>query len=189
MIFKLHLSSFLDEVFWWGEPGALGVRALSALATLPVPSSHGECPLRGPNSWHSWTLAVLPYKNTSDFPVVSSACLMPVVVRHLTGPSNQVGKTFSCLARILFGLIWAGLRNRESSFLCAQVAVVVWQAGSTRFPSHERFLFSVSFDSEGRFRTHRAVERIFEWALLYAPAGSDHHWHLTTFCFSDPDKT
>lgn len=64
-------------------------------------------------------LAIFLQENRSDFPVVLSECLIPVMVRYLTDTDNQVWKitTWRCLQHTLFRLTLADIHNSENSHL------------------------------------------------------------------------
>lgn len=63
-------------------------------------------------------IAVFLQENRSNFPVVLSEYLTPIVVRYLTDPNNQVWKivTWRCVQQILLSLILADVHNSENSF-------------------------------------------------------------------------
>lgn len=63
-------------------------------------------------------IAVFLQENRSNFPVVLSEYLTPIVVRYLTDPNNQVWKTVTLrsVQQILLSLILADIHNSENSF-------------------------------------------------------------------------
>lgn len=63
-------------------------------------------------------IAVFLQESRSDFPVVLSEYLTPIVVRYLTDPNNQVWKTgtWRSVQQIPFSLILAEIHNSENSF-------------------------------------------------------------------------
>lgn len=119
-------------------------------------------------------IAIFLQENRSNFPLMFSEYLIPIVVRYLTDPNNQVWKsaTLRSLEQVLFSLISADIHHSESSILelsdsrtkglFVPVPLVMWQDRQHSFLlSWDISFFFLSF-CYGKFQTHVTVERILK---------------------------